>query len=112
MMPGQNCRAANFLSQHALEKDASVWLNNFLSVFVRCQIPSSSHFTLQFAAIAASAWSAATHYTKRRKSPQNDLLTRLLEAEVDGDRLTHEEILANWERARQSQPMHGIDPLA
>jgi len=31
---------------------------------------------------------------ERRKSPQNDLLTRLLEAEVEGDRLTHEEILA------------------
>ena len=30
----------------------------------------------------------------RRKSPQSDLLTRLLEAEVEGDRLTHEEILA------------------
>jgi len=31
---------------------------------------------------------------ERRKSPKNDLLTRLLEAEVEGDRLTHEEILA------------------
>ena len=31
---------------------------------------------------------------RRRQSPQNDLLTRLLEAEVEGDRLTHEEILA------------------
>lgn len=31
---------------------------------------------------------------ERRSSPRNDLLTRLLEAEVDGDRLTHEEILA------------------
>ena len=31
---------------------------------------------------------------KRRKSPQSDLLTRLLEAEVEEDRLTHEEILA------------------
>jgi cytochrome P450 len=31
---------------------------------------------------------------ERRKSPRSDLLTRLLEAEVDGDRLTHEEILA------------------
>jgi len=30
----------------------------------------------------------------RRKSPQNDLLTGLLEAEVEGDRLAHEEILA------------------
>jgi len=32
--------------------------------------------------------------SERRKSPQDDLLTRLLEAEVEGDRLTHEEILA------------------
>lgn len=31
---------------------------------------------------------------ERRKSPQSDLLTRLLDAEVEGDRLTHEEILA------------------
>ena len=31
---------------------------------------------------------------ERRKSPQSDLLTRLLEAEVEDDRLTHEEILA------------------
>src|SRR5437899_6047516 len=31
---------------------------------------------------------------ERRESPQNDLLTRLLEAEVEDDRLTHEEILA------------------
>jgi cytochrome P450 len=31
---------------------------------------------------------------ERRNSPQSDLLTRLLEAEVEGDRLTHEEILA------------------
>ena len=30
----------------------------------------------------------------RRESPRSDLLTRLLEAEVEGDRLTHEEILA------------------
>jgi cytochrome P450 len=30
----------------------------------------------------------------RRKSPQNDLLTGLFEAEVEGDRLSHEEILA------------------
>jgi cytochrome P450 len=30
----------------------------------------------------------------RRKSPQNDLLTGLFEAEVGGDRLSHEEILA------------------
>jgi len=30
----------------------------------------------------------------RRKSPQNDLLTRLIDAEIEGDRLTHEEILA------------------
>jgi hypothetical protein len=35
---------------------------------------------------AAIAWSG--------RSPQNDLLTRLLEAEVANDRLTHEEILA------------------
>lgn len=31
---------------------------------------------------------------ERRKSPKQDLLTRLLEAEVEGDRLSHEEILA------------------
>jgi cytochrome P450 len=30
---------------------------------------------------------------QRRATPQNDLLTRLIEAEVDGERLTHEEIL-------------------
>ncbi|HZR20359.1 MAG TPA: cytochrome P450 [Verrucomicrobiae bacterium] len=30
---------------------------------------------------------------ERRSYPRNDLLTRLLEAEVDGERLTHEEIL-------------------
>jgi cytochrome P450 len=31
---------------------------------------------------------------KRRAKPQDDLLTRLVEAEVDGERLTHEEILS------------------
>ena len=36
----------------------------------------------------------AENVAVRRKSPKNDLLTRLLEAEVEGDRLTHEEILA------------------
>jgi cytochrome P450 len=30
---------------------------------------------------------------QRRAAPRDDLLTRLVEAEVDGDRLTHEEIL-------------------
>jgi cytochrome P450 len=32
--------------------------------------------------------------SERRNSPKKDLLTRLLEAEVEDDRLTHEEILA------------------
>jgi cytochrome P450 len=32
--------------------------------------------------------------SQRRKSPQSDLLARLLEEEVEDDRLTHEEILA------------------
>jgi len=36
----------------------------------------------------------AERVAERRESPQSDLLTRLLEAEVEGDRLTHEEILA------------------
>jgi cytochrome P450 len=40
-----------------------------------------------------SAYLAET-LERRRKSPKNDLLTRLVEAELEGDRLTHEEILA------------------
>ena len=36
----------------------------------------------------------AERVAERRKSPQSDLLTRLLDAEVEGDRLTHDEILA------------------
>lgn len=37
---------------------------------------------------------------------------RALQLVREWARLRHEEILANWERARQSQPLHGIDPLA
>ncbi len=36
----------------------------------------------------------AERVDERRQQPQGDLLTRLLEAEVEGDNLTHEEILA------------------
>jgi cytochrome P450 len=51
---------------------------------------------------AASAWGAANmemrpylaaHLEMRRAAPTDDLLTRLAEAEVDGERLTDEEIL-------------------
>jgi cytochrome P450 len=35
----------------------------------------------------------ATMVAERRRRPQDDLLTRLIEAEVDGERLTGEEIL-------------------
>jgi cytochrome P450 len=54
---------------------------------------------------AAAAWTeflavtaemdayVADMIARRRASPEDDLLTRMVEAEVDGERLTHEEIL-------------------
>ncbi len=54
------------------------------------------------AAEAAAAFTAVTAemntylaemIAERKKSPKDDLLTRLVDAEVDGERLTHEEIL-------------------
>lgn len=47
----------------------------------------------QSATVEMSAY-LAERIAERRGGPQSDLLTRLLEAEVDGDRLTHDEILA------------------
>lgn len=71
------------------------WSDTILRLsYTRSGGPEAEQAVLDFAAVTAemSAY-LEDMIQQRREQPTDDLLTRLVEAEVDGERLTHEEIL-------------------
>ena len=71
------------------------WSDTILRIsYSRNGDPEARQVMLDFAAVTAEMSDyLADMLQARREAPRNDLLTRLVEAEVDGERLTHEEIL-------------------
>jgi cytochrome P450 len=71
------------------------WSDGILKLsYTRSDVEESQRAMGEFMAVTAemSAY-LADMIEQRRAAPRDDLLTRLVEAEVDGERLTHEEIL-------------------
>jgi len=71
------------------------WSDGILKLsYARSGSQEAQEAVREFAAVTAEMDPYLREMTgQRRAAPQNDLLTRLIEAEVEGERLTHEEIL-------------------
>jgi len=71
------------------------WSDAILKLsYARSGGPDAQEARAQFTAVTAEMSDyLAAMIAQRRAAPADDLLTRLVEAEVDGDRLTHQEIL-------------------
>jgi len=71
------------------------WSDSILKLsYARSGGPEAKTALPEFLAVTGEMSTYLTHMiTSRRTEPKDDLLTRLVEAEVDGERLSHEEIL-------------------